>query len=160
MGTGTFTPGLPRNVTGGGTFAISGPQGQAISSGTYRVTELVSWEEVEGTFNPAIDRIGDAAARRPGLATLRVAYSDGRQGILVVSCRGNIGTPPPVYEGVIGTHGFETFWNHGVATAQPFVNANRTLFHVLGAGLRLPATGDGGMSGVDGEMVEKVAADD
>jgi hypothetical protein len=143
-GTGTFRPGAPRAVTGGGAFALQGPQGQAVSSGTFRVTELVSWVSAPGTF-PAtnVDRVGDLADARTGLATLKVAYSDGRQGIIVVSCR-QADTPGPVFEGMIGTHGVETYFSHEFAVAAPtFVNANRTVFHVLGGPLGLPRTGDG-----------------
>lgn len=155
-GTGTFRPGAPRAVTGGGTFAIQGAQGQAISSGAFRVTELVSWVSTPGTF-PAInvDRVGNLADARPGLATLKVAYSDGRQGVIVVSCR-TVGTPGPVFEGMIGTHGFETYFSHEFAVAAPtFVNANRTVFHVLGGPLGLPRTGDGSAIGEDADAEEE-----
>jgi hypothetical protein len=152
-GTGTFTPGAPRSVTGGGSFDIQGPQGQALSSGAFRATELVSWDAAPGTFAAFEDRIGNPGDRRTGLAVLRVAYSDGRQGVLVVSCR-QADTPGPVFEGLVGTHGFETFYSHEFATGAPnFVNANRTLFHVLGP-LGLPRTGDG-TEGAEDDITEE-----
>ncbi|MGI8423078.1 MAG: hypothetical protein ACR2NO_03005 [Chloroflexota bacterium] len=155
-GTGTFTPGT-RGATGGGTYVIEGPQGQALSRGTYRATELISWEDTPGTFASLDFRTGTRESARTGLVTLRIAHSDGAQGILVVSCR-QADSPGPVFEGVLGTHGFESYYAHEFALGMPFVNANRTIFHVLGIGL--PATGDAGANGVDVSGEPEVEADD
>jgi len=58
---------------------------------------------------------------------LRIQYSDGEQGILVVSCH-LVGTPDSVFEGITASKGFVTYWN--AEPPLPGVDANRTLFHV------------------------------
>lgn len=153
-GTGTFNPGSPRSVTGGGTYTIRDPQGAVMGSGTYRVTELCNWHEAPGRQSPPIvDRIGAVEDGRAGLAVLRIAYSDGNEGTLVVSCRipGPAGAPPQIFEGIVASHAFVFFWNHGVAQAEPFVDANRTLFHVARGPAALPATGDGSATDAEDE---------
>jgi hypothetical protein len=125
-GSGTFTAFDPTDVTGGGTWETSGPVGTA--RGTYAVTELVQFEEAPGTPNPAnIDNIGDPADAHAGLVVLRIAYSDGSRGILVVSC-GLTGTPNTVFEGVTASKDFVDFWQR--VPAVPGIATNRTLFHV------------------------------
>ena len=61
-----------------------------------------------------------------GLAVLRVAYSDGSQGTLTVSCQLN-GTPTWVFEGITATKGIADFYNR--VAPVPGVDANRTVFH-------------------------------
>ena len=113
-------------ATGGGTWATSGPVGGA--HGTYEVTGLVRWQQAPGTPNPANpDLIGSAADAHAGLVVLRIAYSDGSQGTLVVSCH-LVGTPDRVFEGATASKGFTDFWNRVAPVGG--VNANRTLFHV------------------------------
>jgi hypothetical protein len=77
-----------------------------------------------------VDLIGDPAERSAGLVVLRVAYSDGEQGTLVVSCH-LVGTPDSVFEGITASKGFVDYWNRE-APVGGFApgNANRTLFHV------------------------------
>ena len=132
-GSGTFraNPGGPQNVTGGGTWTTTG---FGAGSGTYTVTGFVSFEVAPGTLPspPFIDGVtGVAADARAGLAVLRITYSDGDQGVLVVSCD-LPGTPPnlPIVEGITATKGFVDYWNRAAPeSAPPF--GNRTTFHVL-----------------------------
>ena len=98
-GSGTFEPGDPDQVTGGGSWSLSTGE-----NGTYQVTSLAK-------FNPAPGAVPAAPAIRAGLAFLRIAYSDGSQGMLVVSCH-LPGTPDAVAEGIIASKGFVLYWNH------------------------------------------------
>jgi hypothetical protein len=142
MGSGTFTVGDSDDVTGGGTWkTVAEPPESTVNSGTYRVTGLVRFDVAPGAqTSNAKDHIGDGtlADNRGGLAILRIAYSDGSKGILVVSCDlpGNLppgpaGSPHSIFEGITATKGFVDYWNHGVPAAG--VNGNRTLFHVVPA---------------------------
>ena len=116
------------DVTGGGTWMIT--TGAVSSNGTYKVTRVVLWVEAPGTV-PITDNIGNAADARAGLAVLRIKYSDGERGILVVSCS-FVGTPNTVFEGITGSKGFTDFWKAQPPTGTPTTpNANRTLFHVM-----------------------------
>lgn len=129
-GSGTFVPGHRHKVTGGGTFTTFAPAtppavGAGTGSGTYTVKELVDWHEAPGTFPLPHDAIGNRADARAGLAVLRVRYSNGRDGILVVSCD-LVGTPDSVFEGITASTGFVDYWNREAPTGE-----NRTLFHVV-----------------------------
>jgi hypothetical protein len=86
-GSGTFRPGHPGQVTGGEDWSTTNTDIPG-SSGTYRVTELVSWIQAPGTLlgEPLIDHIGSLADTRAGLAVLRIRYSDGLHGVLILSC--------------------------------------------------------------------------
>ncbi len=133
-GSGTFFPGDPEEVTGGGDFTIVDKMGRELVRGTYQVTKLVSFELAPGGFNPVFnDLIGDPKDARAGLAVLRIRYSDGRRGILVVSCGlgGTPITPPSVFEGITASHAFSDFWNREAPSGMPFIDANRTLFHIV-----------------------------
>lgn len=129
-GSGTFVApasgGSSRAVTGGGTWATSGP-GLLEHSGTYRVTRLVSWEFDNFQTGNVIDNIGDVTERANGTAVFLIEYDDGTKGMLGVGCHGP-GADNGILEGVIATKGFVTYWN-GVLPA-PGVDENRTLFHV------------------------------
>jgi hypothetical protein len=110
-------------VTGGGTWMTS-----AGGSGTYQVTALVSWEfaSFQATTPTLIDNIG-GGTRANGTAVLKIAFSDGSQGVLTVGCHGP-GAPPGIFEGIATTKDYKTYY-----TVQPpvaGVDANRTLFHV------------------------------
>ncbi len=132
-GSGTFVPGEPEEVTGGGNFKIVDRNGGGLFSGTYRVTKLISFEQAPGRIPPGFinDTIGNFADARAGLVFLRIRYSDGRRGILVVSCHLPEGTPPAVMEGITASHAFVNFWNREAPQDSPFVDANRTVFHVV-----------------------------
>ncbi len=124
-GSGTYrsNPGNPQDVTGGGTWQTS------TGSGTYQVTAFVRFEVADGTFPLQHDNVGNPADVRAGLLVVRVAYSDGSEGTLVVSCHIN-GTPNAVFEGVTASKGFVDYWNREAPPAPPG-NANRTAFHVI-----------------------------
>jgi TAT (twin-arginine translocation) pathway signal sequence len=131
-GSGTFSPGHARQVTGGGAWSTNNtavPGGP----GTYRVTELISWVLAPGTLlgSGLTDHIGTLADTRAGLAVLRIKYSDGLDGVLFLSCN-LTGTPASVDEGINASRGFVNFF----APQMPVFgqHSNRTLFHVLGRG--------------------------
>src|SRR6266542_4405497 len=135
-GSGTFVApggggGTSGAATGGGTWQTLASDGTtSTGSGTYEVTGLVRWDRAPfepGGPPPRIDLIGEGT-RSTGLAILRIAYSDGEQGILVVSCTGVTADPPNIFEGVTASKGYVDYWNR-VAPAGG-VDANRTLFHV------------------------------
>ncbi len=130
-GSGTFRlkPGNP-HATGGGTWTTFAPDGTETGSGTYEVTGVVRFQTAPGTFPPGLnDAIGDPAEASAGLVVLTIAYSDGDEGTLVVSCS-LVGTPESNFEGVTATKGSVGFWNREAPQGDPFVDANRTLFHV------------------------------
>jgi hypothetical protein len=111
-GSGTFrTDGKnreDRHVTGGGTWQTSAPS----ASGTYTVTALLSFHVAPGAVPPGVlppDLLPDNTSARAGLAFLRIRYSDGTHGILVVSCR-LPSSPPEVAEGISASKGFVDFW--------------------------------------------------
>jgi hypothetical protein len=103
------------DVTGGGTWTTFGPAGKQTASGSYTVTQLIS-------FNVAPGGLPNLPAARAGVTYLRIAYSDGERGTLVVSCR-LPGSPPAVAEGVSASKGSLYFWNVG--------DPQFTLFRVL-----------------------------
>jgi hypothetical protein len=132
-GSGTFLVrqgvALSDQATGGGTWQTSDPQGNLTGSGTYKVTSLVSWEEAPGSLSVvpgAIDNIANIADTHAGLLLLRIQYSDGSNGTLLVSCD-LPGAPASLFEGVTPTKGFLSYWNR----VAPAGADNRTLFHVL-----------------------------
>ena len=139
-GSGTFTLGDSDDVTGGGTWkTVAPPPESTIHSGTYRVTRLIRFDVAPGAqASNAKDLIGDGtlADNRGGLAILRIAYSDGSKGILVISCDlpgnpppGPAGSPDTLFEGITASKGFVDYWNREAPV--PKVDGNRTLFHVL-----------------------------
>ena len=126
-GSGTFVApasgGESGAATGGGTWRTSSG-----GSGTYQVTRLVDWEfaNFQAATPAFVDNI-DEGRRANGTAVLRIAFSDGAQGVLTVGCHGP-GAPPGIFEGIATTKGYKTYY-----TVQPptsGVDANRTLFHV------------------------------
>jgi len=73
-------------------------------------TEL-QWQQTPGTPAPGtVDNIGDPADAHSGLVVLRITYSDGSEGILVVSCHLD-GTPSTVFEGITASKDVVDFWN-------------------------------------------------
>lgn len=128
-GSGTFvgpaSGGTSGGVTGGGTWeTFSG--NTSTGSGTYDVTKLVSWHFSNLQTGTFIDRIDDGT-RANGVAVFLIAYSDGSEGILGVSCHGP-GAPDGALEGVIASKDSVTYWD-GQAPL-PTVDANRTIFHI------------------------------
>ncbi len=120
-------------VTGGGTWeTFSCPTSSTCTStggpGTYEVRGLVSWQFANLATSTFIDLI-DEGRRANGNAVLRIQYSDGSEGVLGVGCHGP-GGPDGIEEGVIATKGFKTYWTGQPPSGMPFVDANRTVFHV------------------------------
>ncbi|HEY3011674.1 MAG TPA: hypothetical protein VGJ36_02915 [Gemmatimonadales bacterium] len=128
-GSGTFrsNPGKSQNVTGGGDWTTYAPGGSVTGSGSYKVTGFVSFVLATGTPPLPNDDIGPDA--RPGLAVLSISYSDGSDGVLIVSCH-FVGTSDAVFEGITATKGYVDYWNREAPPAPPG-NANRTAFHIL-----------------------------
>ncbi len=124
-GSGTFQPGDPEDVTGGGTWTLGK------SSGTYQVTRLVRFTLAPCTVPTCVsglgltDRVGNEKDARAGLAVLEIKYSDGSRGVLFVSCSLN-GTPAAVFEGITASKGFVEFWNQAANGPN-----SGTIFHVL-----------------------------
>lgn len=127
-GNGTFVRKEPKEVTGGGTFTVFDPAGNEVESGTYTVTKLLFWKVAPGESPPLIDNIGNPDERGAGLVFLKVKYSNGSRGVLVVSCH-LVGTPDSVFEGVTASMGFIDYFDSEAPPAPPG-DANRTLFHI------------------------------
>ena len=136
-GSGTFPDVRNRctgGVTGGGTWSITpgtAASGCFSGSGTFRVTELLSWTPAPGVFpSPPLicDVIGRPEDIRAGLAKLRVKYSNGEFGVLTVSCH-LAGSPDCMFEGITATMRHEDFTRP--ESPAPGVDANRTAFHVV-----------------------------
>ena len=129
-GAGTFVApasgGPSGAVTGGGTWETSG-SGLPEGSGTYRVTKLVSWVFAGFQTGTPTDNIGDVAERASGTAVFLIEYDDGSKGMLGVGCHGP-GAPNGIFEGVIATKGYVTYWNGELPT--PDADKDRTLFHL------------------------------
>ncbi len=130
-GSGTYrsNPGNSQDVTGVGTWQTFDASGGATGNGSYTVTGFVSFTAAPGTFPLPHDNIGNPADARPGLLVVQIAYSDGSDGTLVVSCH-FAGTPDAVFEGVTASKGFVDYWNREAPPAPPG-NAGRTAFHVI-----------------------------
>src|ERR1700738_1737488 len=118
-GNGTFEPLEPDEVTGGGTWTTYAPNGTTVTgNGTYRVQQLVRFDLAPGVNTAGIiDNIPgakpDLSDHRAGLLFVRIAYSDGSKGVLVVSCHLNGGpdfvarppAPASVFEGSTASQG-------------------------------------------------------
>lgn len=128
-GSGTFVPGDPEQVTGGGTWQTFDNTGVLTGSGNYQVTGLVRFVLAPGMAPLPNDNIGNPADSRAGLVVFRISYDDGSRGVLVVSCHLK-GTPSTVFEGVTASKNFVDYWNREAPPAPPG-NANRTTFHIL-----------------------------
>jgi hypothetical protein len=134
-GTGTFPDVRNRcvkNVTGGGTWSITpGTDPHCfMGSGTYRVTELLSWIPTAGhvALTGLSDCIDEPENSSSGLAKFRVRYSNGTHGVLTVSCD----LPPApacIFEGITASMDWEDFYNRD--SPAPGVDKNRTVFHFL-----------------------------
>jgi hypothetical protein len=105
-GTGTFSPGNPDEVTGGGTWAVS-----TGGSGTFQVTGLIRFNLAPGSVsNPTI---------HAGLAFFRVAYSDGSRGVLTISCA-LPGSPSDIEDSGLASKGFVNYFNRQPPTRPVF----------------------------------------
>jgi hypothetical protein len=142
-GNGTFEPREPDEVTGGGNWITYAPDGTTVTgSGTYRVQQLVRFDLAPGVNTAGlIDNIpgakGDLTDQRAGLLFVRIAYSDGSKGVLVVSCHLNGGpdfvarpaAPPSIFEGITASKSYTDYFNRVPPIGG--VDGNRTLFHIL-----------------------------
>ena len=134
-GSGTFVApagqdGTSSAATGGGTWTTYTSGGIVSGTGTYEVTGIVRWEPAPfppGGPPPRTDLIDPSAVRSTGLAVLRIAYSDGQHGILVVSCTG-VTAPAFMFEGITATKQYTDYKSPVPPVAG--VDANRTLFHI------------------------------
>jgi len=126
-GSGTFRVNEGDDVTGGGNWTTAAADGTVTGTGTYRVSRLVFFELGAGTLAgaPFIDETGNLADTRAGLAVLRVHYSDGTNGIVVLVC--TIAGPPAVIEGTTATKGVVDYSNPLI----PDGTTGNTLFHVI-----------------------------
>jgi hypothetical protein len=126
-GNGTFDPREPDEVTGGGTWTTYAPDGTTVTgNGTYRVQQLVRFDVAPGVMTAGtVDNIpgakGDLTDNRAGLLFVRIAYSDGSKGVLVVSCQLD-GSPAAIFEGITASKGYTDYWNR---------LSHITLFHIL-----------------------------
>jgi hypothetical protein len=130
-GSGTFVAPSPKgggagtnaSTFGGGAWTTFDAGGEQTGSGTYEVTALVRWDREPGKALPPFitnDTI-DEGEPSSGLVVLRILYSDGSKGILVVNC--NLPPPnPQQFEGVTATKGIVDYWAP--------VPGGFTLFHV------------------------------
>jgi len=145
-GHGTFEPREPDEVTGGGTWTTYAPDGTTVTgNGTYRVQRLVRFDVAPGFGTLGlIDNIpgarGDLTDNRAGLLFVKIAYSDGTKGVLVVSCRLPGGpdlvarppAPASIFEGITASKSYVDYWNRVPPIGAPVpVDGNRTLFHIL-----------------------------
>ena len=131
-GHGTFraNSGNAQDVTGGGTWQTFDASGNPTGSGNYQVTGFVDFHVAPGSLPPSItDLSGNKADVRSGLAVFKIAYDDGSNGTLVVSCDLPVGSPNDMFEGITATKGYVDYWERDPAV--PGVNANRTNFHEL-----------------------------
>jgi hypothetical protein len=88
---------------------------------------LVRFDVAPGAFGAGtIDNIpgakGDLTDVRAGLLFVRIAYSDGSKGVLVVSCMLPNGSPAQIFEGITASKSYTDYWNR-----LPHI----TLFHIL-----------------------------
>ena len=129
-GSGTFSPWDSTDVTGGGDYVIADLQGKVIDSGSYTVTQLISWVLDSVSLPVNVNNITGGAADdfRNGLAVFRIAYADGSKGVLIVSCAGPGASDNP-YEGISVTKGTVHFQVPDAPVAN--VDANRTVFTAL-----------------------------
>jgi len=131
-GAGTFVAPAGKNggsgaVTGGGTWQTFSATGASTGSGTYSVEELASFVLANFQLPGLGDTIADTNERANGVAVVRIAYSDGSQGVLTIGCHGP-GAPDGIFEGIATTKGFKTYYAVQAPGADP--DANRTVFHV------------------------------
>jgi len=117
-------------VVGGGTWKTYSPTGALTGQGTYKVTKFISFVQASGFLPAAVDdEIAEKDDAHSGLAYLRISYSDGSRGELVVSCNLPGGAHANIFEGVTASKGFVAYWNRTDPIAG--VNGNRTSFHAI-----------------------------
>jgi len=131
-GFGTFEVG-DDDATGGGTWTTFAADGVTVTgTGNFVVTGLIRFVLAPGRLPPTFhDTIGDVNKTHAGLAHLRVQYSDGSKGILIIGCAAP-GAPPSMFEGITASKGFVDYWNRlAPDESSIFGSPNFTLFHLL-----------------------------
>lgn len=132
-GSGTFrsNSGSPQDVTGGGNWTTYAADGTTVTgSGTYQVTGFVSFVLAPGSVPSTITvNICEGCVSHSGLAVLQIAYSDGSEGVLIVSCHLPVGSPTTMPEGISASKNFVDYWN--IPTPVPGVNTGRTQLSFL-----------------------------
>jgi hypothetical protein len=89
--------------------------------------EVLNWQGIQNPNAPTLtDTIADGTKASGGNAILRIAYSDGKEGILGIGCS-QADSIAGIQEGVIATKGYLTYWSAEAPTAG--VDGDRTLFH-------------------------------
>lgn len=130
-GSGTFKLNDAHDVTGGGTWETATSTGTVTGSGTYQVTELVSFVFGPGSaagYTGITDEMGNLDDARAGIAVLKVRYSGGTNGIVVVVCSlGSPETPMDVIEGTTATKEYVDYSNPLI----PDFTTGNTLFHII-----------------------------
>jgi hypothetical protein len=130
-GSGTFVTPANRSGSssvagGGGTWELF-PAGSdtASASGTYSVEGLVRFDEAPGSLagTGLTDLIGEPEDAHAGLAILRIVYSDGNRGVLIVAC--NLNMPATLVEGVSVSKSYVDYYN---------IVEHITLFHAPARG--------------------------
>lgn len=132
-GSGTFTfPSVIGStaVNGGGTWKRFSPTGQLTGQGTYMVTNYLFFRFASGFLPAAVDdEIGERDDAHSGLAHLRILYSDGRRGVLIISCNLPGGELSNRFERITVSKEAVGYWNRTDPVTG--VNANRTVFHTI-----------------------------
>ena len=78
---------------------------------------------------PFVENICSGCVPHSGLAALRIAYSDGSEGVLIVSCHLAAGSSPAMPEGISASKDFVDYWN--IPTPVGEVDTGRTQFNFL-----------------------------
>jgi len=117
-------------VNGGGIWKTFSPTGHLTGQGSYVVTNYLNFRFASGFLPSGVnDEIGEADDAHSGLAHLRILYSDGHRGVLIISCNLPGGELPNRFEGITVSKEAVDFWNRTDPVTG--VNANRTLFHTI-----------------------------
>ncbi len=118
-------------VNGGGTWKTFSPTGEITGRGTYVVTNYLNFRFATGSLPPTgvNNEIGEADDAHSGLAHLRILYSDGNKGVLIISCNLPVGELRNRFEGITVSKGAVDYWNRTDPVTG--VNANRTVFHTI-----------------------------
>jgi hypothetical protein len=97
-------------VSGGGTWTTTDPSGTPTGRGNYTVQQLVRFDERPFALLSGVNVFfGSVRFIRGSLVFLTVAFDDGAQGVLVVSC--NLAGQPIDFEGITASKGPVYYYN-------------------------------------------------
>jgi hypothetical protein len=117
-------------VNGGGTWKTFSSSGTLTGQGTYAVTNYLNFRFATGFIPPTFDdEIAERDDAHSGLAHLRISFSDGSKGVLIISCNLPGGELPNRFEGITVSKEAVDYWNRTDPVAG--VNANRNTFHTI-----------------------------